>query len=50
MLRIFIIGLGVGILIGGLFIAYIAGKDWQQKINAKSFTWKNVTYHIIEAD
>lgn len=44
----FITGMCIGILIGMAFIAYIAGHDWQNKVDNREFTWRNVNYTISE--
>lgn len=46
----FVTGMCIGILIGMAFIMYIAGHDWDTKVNAKKFSWKNVDYKIVEIE
>ena len=41
-------GLALGIMLGIAFTAYVAGKDWDEKVAAKSFTWRDATYQITE--
>ncbi len=46
----FFTGICIGFLIGAAFIMTIAGRDWDTKVNAKEFTWKNVDYKIVEIE
>ncbi len=45
-----IVSFCVGFLIGYLFTAFIAGKDWDEKVNDKEFIWRNITYQIVEIE
>ena len=46
----FVLGFLIGFLVGGMFIAYAAGRDWEEKVNKKSFTWRGITYRVIEVE
>ncbi len=38
----------VGLLLGMSFIAFITESDWAKKVDAGQFTWKGVTYRLVE--
>ncbi len=46
----FLTGMCIGFLIGAAFIMFIAGRDWDTKVNVKEFTWKDVDYKIVEVE